>query len=361
MKKVGTATLWSISIAISIAIFATVPFARPVQNALKARFGESIYIVFTLFFVAAGIEIFRRYILKAPNQRLRRLIVFVFIVAVYTYKLKQLHIAVERFHLIEYGLLAIFVTFAAGRHVKDFTAYGWGILSTLLIGMGDEFFQWLWPDRYGEWRDVVINLEGGVLALFSMILMGAASHLHKKPRNRSMVLLLCGSTIIALLSGLFFITVQHFGHEHQVPDIGSFRSKFEIPELLAVSESLHAGTPYGITQKEMDWYLREGKEHFDRTRFNFQRGRLDSSLREYLISIRFYSGALKYRELEFSDEMVERLGEIPLDPNTVFTSRIMDWLVVDKTRKDVIFLSSVTALLCIIAAFILHYRFFNLP
>lgn len=72
----------------------------------------------------------------------------------------------ERFHLLQYGLLAWLLSEAldglpalAGPR-RD----GVAVLLVTLVGAADEGVQWLLPNRVGDWRDVLINAAAAVLA-----------------------------------------------------------------------------------------------------------------------------------------------------------------------------------------------------
>lgn len=84
----------------------------------------------------------------------------------YFYLLKyQCHFPAERFHLIEYGLLA-YLTFRALRFDFPRTmAYGLAFLLTSAFGILDEGIQYLLPNRVCEFRDMMTNVIASGLGL----------------------------------------------------------------------------------------------------------------------------------------------------------------------------------------------------
>jgi VanZ family protein len=91
---------------------------------------------------------------------------------------------VERTHLFEYSLLAVFIYQAFIERVKNggkvpapaFLA----VLLTALLGWLDEGIQWLLPNRVYDIRDVGFNALAGLMAIAAILVLGWARNLSDK-------------------------------------------------------------------------------------------------------------------------------------------------------------------------------------
>ena len=75
---------------------------------------------------------------------------------------------VEATHLLEYGGLSIvlFYTMARSSRKSYKILYLQAALSTLLIGVLDELYQGILPNRYYDFNDILTNTFSGLLGLF---------------------------------------------------------------------------------------------------------------------------------------------------------------------------------------------------
>lgn len=82
----------------------------------------------------------------------------------------------ERSHLIEYGVVAVFIYEALterasqGRRVP-FPAL-LAILATSLVGAIDEFIQLILPSRVFDWTDILFNFLASLMAVVAMVALG---------------------------------------------------------------------------------------------------------------------------------------------------------------------------------------------
>jgi len=82
----------------------------------------------------------------------------------------------ERSHLIEYGVLAVFVYEALaerksnGRRVPVPAVLA--IVATSLVGTIDEFIQFILPSRYFEWTDLLFNCLAALMAVTAIVVLG---------------------------------------------------------------------------------------------------------------------------------------------------------------------------------------------
>ncbi|HBH35238.1 MAG TPA: hypothetical protein DDW45_02185, partial [Gammaproteobacteria bacterium] len=149
-----------------LAIYCTIPVARPLREVVGEQIGLEFFLYFTIALtVAAGVLAFL-------NLRKRKLpvnayvwlfgIVAAFIA--YIYHLRE--IPEEAIHVVEYGVIGILIYRALVHRVRDFTIY---LIATWVVGMVgvvDEYIQWVAPSRYFDLRDIAINfLAGGMSQL----------------------------------------------------------------------------------------------------------------------------------------------------------------------------------------------------
>ena len=86
----------------------------------------------------------------------------------------------ETIHLVEYGFLAWPALLAVSKGPAGLRTYllAWALVA--LAGIGDEFFQWLLPNRVGEWRDAAMNAAAGGLGLVFMGLVMRLRHIGRE-------------------------------------------------------------------------------------------------------------------------------------------------------------------------------------
>lgn len=101
---------------------------------------------------------------------------------IYVYLLWVMKIPEEKIHFLEYGLLGFLVFRAFQLDFTDKLAYLLAFCLTAAFGWGDEGIQYLLPNRYFEWKDVLLNIVGGALGLFWTFLIRREGIL-RKTRN----------------------------------------------------------------------------------------------------------------------------------------------------------------------------------
>ena len=101
------------------------------------------------------------------------LVAFLGILGVYLLVIARISIPEERTHLIEYGIVGIFVFEAIKeryRHVDGIILpLLYSILITAIIGLIDEGLQYLIPGRFFDPRDVFFNFFAGSMSIVSSI------------------------------------------------------------------------------------------------------------------------------------------------------------------------------------------------
>ena len=203
--------------------------------------------------------------------------------------------AAERFHFIEYGLVAV-LFYKAFRPASDGAVIVMPIVAGLLVGTLEEWLQWYVPARVGEAKDVLLNLFSvGAGVLFALGL--------DPPPRVSLTLLPVSRRRLAWLGALtlvvfaaFFQSV-HLGHEIADREAGVFRSRYSADELRAVTaeraERWKTQPPVTWSRfSREDQYLTEGVAHVRRRNQRWDEGNLLAARQENLILERYYGPVL---------------------------------------------------------------------
>lgn len=345
-------------------ILATVPIARPLQNFLSSHFSDRIFYVFTAAFVLIGLDVFRRIITSDHSLRRRRLIGFFIVCLLYVWRISLLQVQVERFHLLEYGVLGILIAFAAMHHGAGVASFGFGLASGFAVGLCDEFFQWTWPDRYGEWRDVIINIEGSALALIALLILRPPRAMLRRPSRSALFWLFLIIAILSLASALFLNYTQTFGFMNLDPEVGRFKSFFSLARLQSIDAEAYqiirqrgeSAEADRRAREELYWYDREAKEHFDRANLSFecnldQEGSLDAH-----IALKYFGPSLAFYGMSFSIESLDRMSRTHISDDPVLFSRVVNWLITETSRHQAVGIALVTAGLFFCLAMWFYFR-----
>ena len=203
--------------------------------------------------------------------------------------------AAERFHFIQYGLIA-FLFYKAWRPAGDGVTIVAPLLATVLVGTVDEWLQWFVPARVGEAKDVVLNLFSGAAGVLFALGVDplARVSLATSPASRRQLSWLLAATTAAFAA--FFHSV-HLGHEIADRDAGVFRSRYSAAALRAVSDSRAA---HWQVQPPLTWsrysredqYLTEGIAHVRRRNQRWDEGNVLAARHENLILEKYYAPVL---------------------------------------------------------------------
>jgi VanZ family protein len=204
--------------------------------------------------------------------------------------------AVERVHFVEFGLIA-WLFLRVWRDRPDASAIVAPALAALIAGVGDEAFQWFLPARVGELADVALN----AVAISCGLLAGAAITPPANPVGRwagtssRLVARLLALAILAL-SG--FVHLVHLGHRLEVPDIGTFETRYTAAELEATArlrvDAWRHEPPLVRPPRfsREDQYMTEGLQHVQARNTAWDRGDALAAWRENLILERFFGSVL---------------------------------------------------------------------
>ena len=157
--------LWAWTLAVVVAIYATLGLARTLAAALAEwNLGVGLFLVCCFLVVATAVT---------QGLRVRpggvEIAVALGVVAAYLLVFVRMSIPTERSHLIEYGVVALFIHEALterasqGRRVPAPALLA--VLATGLIGVIDECIQLLLPSRVFDPLDMLFNVLAAVMAL----------------------------------------------------------------------------------------------------------------------------------------------------------------------------------------------------
>jgi hypothetical protein len=175
--------------------------------------------------------------------------------------------AVERFHFVEYGLIAL-LFYRAWRYVGDGSLLILPVLAALFVGIAEEWLQWFVPGRVGELRDVLLNLWAiGCGVLFAVGLDPPARvSLRLTPSSWRRVKQLGAAAMVAFA---VFLQCVHLGFEIDDPKTGVFRSTYDRDTLVELArdrtERWRSDPPLTWSRlSREDQYLTEGITHVRR-------------------------------------------------------------------------------------------------
>jgi Ca2+/Na+ antiporter len=250
--------LWLWVLLCSLALFATVPVARGLQRYIYSTIGREFFTYFVLFVVVmVFITFLYFFIFKLKVKKISQYVWLSLCAGLYIYFSIQLkEHPEEAIHFLEYGLLSYFLFKALHYRIHDWTVYLSAAMFAFLIGTLDEFFQWVMPQRFWDFRDVGFNgLAGGIFLL--AIGKGIRPKTVCEPIKRFSVTMLVGIiTVNLIVFGLCLSNTPgivksytdifksldwlqqeepmiEYGYEHKDPETGTFYSRFTLEELRA--------------------------------------------------------------------------------------------------------------------------------
>ena len=233
-------------------IYTTVPFVRTLREWYVARWDPAtitwaVAATLTCGALAAALILGRRSTSLRPGALLWIITVSGALV-LWTFSLRRS--PEEAVHFLEYGVLALLIHRALRPVMDDELVFVAGVLIGTLIGTVDEIIQWLSPQRYWDWRDLVLN--GGAGALIQLALWRIVPPLPARwsvPSAR-IVVRLAAVTLLMItlclantprvvaryaphLPGADHLMTSHnpmaeYGHRHELPGLGIFKSRLDL-------------------------------------------------------------------------------------------------------------------------------------
>jgi len=162
---------WGFVILYTLFIYASLPFARGVQQSLRALFGGQLGLLINFLLLVPLLFLGLRVLRLSPKKRF----LFVLLSSAALGFAMQMEIPEERIHLLEYGLLGALLLKAMSLKMVPRLRFGTALVLGTMIGLGDEGIQWLLPDRVFDWWDVAYNVAG-------LLLGGGLFHIFARPK-----------------------------------------------------------------------------------------------------------------------------------------------------------------------------------
>lgn len=310
--------------------------------------GRNVVVYFVAFVLFLIFVIMIVYFIRSRRHRTMYNYLSLGIIAVvYGYFLHgMLEIPIEAIHFLEYGFLSVLVYFAFKNHLADALIFFVSSALITMIGIGDEFFQWLLPNRSWDFRDVGFNaLSGGLVQL--AIWHGIAPLLIKNKISKKSIRLLSRYLIAVALAFAILLSltpqnnnrlanrfpflkflknpesITEYGYKIFHDDIGGFFSRLEESKLLqfdrdqarSVAEILnkHHRTSY---KDFLEMYasgnapfIHEMRVHIFRRDRYFQDRQLWVAYKENLILEKFFSNSLEGSLYKWRGDEMQRCRE----------------------------------------------------
>ncbi len=351
---------WVATAAWGLLIFVAIPFVRLVTDWIREHLGGAVFgyavIVLVVAALITTVAILRRARPRPGPGPLLWLGVVASGFVGWTIHLWER--PEEAIHFIEYGVIGIFAYRALSIQLAQRRVHLAAALVGILIGTCDEILQWITPDRYWDYRDLVIN--AGACIMVQLAIRGVMGSDAATAPDRWRSLRLAARLAVAelLLLGLCLANtpsrvewyaqrvpllaflagnqnaMTEYGYLHEVPGIGRFKSRFTLDELrrldkrrakqaAAILDQYRGHAAYGHFLKAFpsgrDPFLHEARVHiFSRNR-NLGRARKardDPGLfglhrtvawREHLILESYFGHTLAASKSAFPARRVARL------------------------------------------------------
>ena len=233
--------------------------------------------------------------------------------------------ALERMHLVLYGLVALLLYrgFLRGGRSAIAAAFSAAVL-TSLVGLADEFVQWLVWVRVGDAYDCVLNASAaGCGVVFGAGLFGFDTRAPAPAERRTIATL----WVVLVVASFGLVDLTNLGHQIVDPELGRFRSQYNAERLERLNENrrvrwaqklppMRPFQPWHI----QDHFLNEATWHVQTRNEAYEAEDWPTAAAEQAILNRFYpavlelltpDGGLRYA---FSPDRVQRLrqeGAVP--------------------------------------------------
>ena len=162
----SSAWSWCFAWGWAIIIWLTVPFARKLEKGVEAFAGNQAFTIIVLFLIGLGalgvLITFWKDRKRFSSANYIWLAAVIFLLAWQTLELRH-GSPIEALHFVEYGVLALLFFRAAVHRNPNPAAYVIAFCCCLCVGLLDESYQWMTPQRYFDWRDIGLNAYASFL------------------------------------------------------------------------------------------------------------------------------------------------------------------------------------------------------
>ncbi len=287
-----------------VVIFVSIPFARRVQESVTARWGREMFagVVVAVVYAVACFVLVRG--LRSARKLSRSGMAWLCgVTALILFGAGRFSAPEESLHFIEYGVLGLLLFRALSHRLHDPGVYIVATLAGIIVGAFDEMVQWITPERFFDFRDIRLN-GFAVLLMITALAKGIRPAYISGRVTPTSVRWSCGlAAALLVILGLFasntpvriarytepFPAIQflryttsqmvEYGYLHEDPEIGSFYSRFLVPQLRRIDREravraarvLDAyrdprtyGTFLGLYTPGTDPFLHEARVHLYR-------------------------------------------------------------------------------------------------
>ncbi|MYF04329.1 MAG: hypothetical protein F4230_04895 [Holophagales bacterium] len=149
--------------------------------------------------------------------------------------------ALERMHLVLYGVVALLLYRALLRGGRSAVAAAFSAaVLTSLVGLADEFVQWLVWVRAGDFYDCLLNASAaGCGVVFGAGLFGFDTQAPSLQERRAIAVL----WVVLAVASVGLVGRPHLGHRISDPELGSFRSYYSAGQLERLNQNRTARWP----------------------------------------------------------------------------------------------------------------------
>ena len=163
--------LWLWTLAVVAAIYATLGLTGSLAEALREYGLLNAAVFFLLGMFLVGATIVTHGIKVRPGGA--EVAVALGVAAAYLMVFTRMVILEERTHLIEYGVLGVFIHEALVERVRQGRRVPLprvlAIAATAALGLIDEGIQWLLPNRVFDPQDILFNLMAGTMSVGAVV------------------------------------------------------------------------------------------------------------------------------------------------------------------------------------------------
>ncbi len=206
--------------------------------------------------------------------------------------------ALERMHLVLYGVVALLLYRAFLRGGRSAIAAAFSAVAlTSLVGLADEFIQWLVWVRAGDFYDCLLNASAaGCGVVFGLGLFGFDPRSPPLPERRAIAVL----WVVLAVASVGLVDLTNLGHRIVDPELGSFQSHYSAERLERLNENRRARwpakqpptPPFQPWQVE-DHFLSEAAWHVQARNEAFDAGEWATAAAEQAILSRYYPAVLE--------------------------------------------------------------------
>ncbi len=383
---------WCYVVAGILVIFFTIPFARAFRQVVQENIGSDFFLYITAAVTLVVGTLAFNSLRKRKLPLNARLSLFAIIAAFLAYIYSLRDMPEEAVHIAEYGMVSVLVYRALAHRVHDYSIYILATLAVGVIGIFDEYIQWVTPSRVFDLRDMRTNIISGGLAQLAIAAGLRPGIISSMPEPKSWGRLsyfsAAGIFILALgfmntpqriawyatnIPALQFLMdndgmMVEYGYRYDDPEIGIFRSRFSPQELQQIDpqrgtevagalDQYIRGEGYGpfleIYSVPRDAYTHEAGVHLFRREYYIDRAReseekrgehYDITFRENKILEKYFPSALQNSKHLWSKK-IELEVKNNAEPVSKYESAVSKGVITQFSERQVIAFSTIAIML----------------